>query len=778
MVRKKPVKAPGVIEQSKDEALEFAESVINTVREPLISLDQDLRVVTVSRSFYEFFKVKPEDTVGQLIYDLGNKQWNIPKLRELLETILPQQTTFDNYEVEHNFATIGRRVMLLNARQIEQVLGKERIILLAIEDITERRQDEKVLEEKADALLGASEEKYRLLVENINDVFYILDKQGNITYVSPAIERLTKHKVGDLLGKPFIPIVYPDDLPGLLDNLKHLASGHLEPWEFRVQDKDGNILFVRSSSQPIYKDGQITGFTSLMVDITERKKAEEALQSEHTMLARTEGIAHIGSWEWDIATDTVTWSDELFRIFQRDPKEGAPSFAEHPAFYHPDDMARLQQAVEVCVADGTPYAFEMRAFRKDGETCVCMARGVAEMAPGGRAVRMFGSLQDITEHKRSEEARQVSDELLQAAINILPVGLWIIDAEGKIVTSSAAAQRIWAGVHYVGIDQLGEYKGWRTGNGKLIEAHEWAGARALEKGETTTEEEVEIECFDGTHKIILDSAVPLRKSDGSIVGAITINQDITELKQTEKELRRHREHLEAMVGERTAELKAVNQELESFSYSVSHDLRAPLHSIDGFSRALLQDYPDKLDEQGKHYLQRLGSNVQKMGELIDDLLKLSRITRSDMKLEIVNLSTLAQSIATELQKTRPERQVEFVITPGLSAKGDEHLLRLLLENLIDNAWKYTGKHQQARIEFGSSQADGKQVFLVRDDGAGFDMTYADKLFAPFQRLHSDSEFPGIGIGLATAQRIINRHGGRIWAEGEIEKGATFYFTLF
>jgi light-regulated signal transduction histidine kinase (bacteriophytochrome) len=233
-----------------------------------------------------------------------------------------------------------------------------------------------------------------------------------------------------------------------------------------------------------------------------------------------------------------------------------------------------------------------------------------------------------------------------------------------------------------------------------------------------------------------------------------------------------------MVGERTAELKAVNQELESFSYSVSHDLRAPLHSIDGFSRALLQDYPDKLDEQGKHYLQRLGSNVQKMGELIDDLLILSRITRSDMKLEIVNLSTLAQSIATEVQKTHPERQVEFVITPGLSAKGDEHLLRLLLENLIDNAWKYTGKHQLARIEFGSTQADGKQVFLVRDDGAGFDMTYADKLFAPFQRLHSNSEFPGIGIGLATAQRIINRHGGRIWAEGEIEKGATFYFTLF
>jgi PAS domain S-box-containing protein len=273
-----------VIKQSADEASAFAESIINTVREPLIALDQDLMVVKVSDSFYEFFKVKPEDTVGQLIYDLGNKQWNIPKLRELLESILPQKANFDNYEVEHTFATIGRRVMLLNARQVERALGKERIILLAIEDITERRQAEKVLAEQSEKLLSASEEKYRLLVENINDVFYILDKQGNITYVSPAVERFTKYKVGDLLGKPFAPIVYPDDLPGLLDSFNRLASGHLEPWEFRVQDKEGNILFVRQSSQPIYEDGRITGFTSLMVDITERKRVEDALKVERQRL--------------------------------------------------------------------------------------------------------------------------------------------------------------------------------------------------------------------------------------------------------------------------------------------------------------------------------------------------------------------------------------------------------------------------------------------------------------------------------------------------------------
>jgi len=238
-----------------------------------------------------------------------------------------------------------------------------------------------------------------------------------------------------------------------------------------------------------------------------------------------------------------------------------------------------------------------------------------------------------------------------------------------------------------------------------------------------------------------------------------------------------RNRAEKRVVDRTFQLESANKELDAFAYSVSHDLRAPLRSIDGFSQALLQGYPDKLDEQGKHHLQRIISGTQRMGELMDDLLKLSGIIRSEMKLEIVNLSTLAQSIATGLQKAEPERQVEFVIMPGLSAKGDMGLLRLVLENLLGNAWKYTGKHPQARIEFGSTQVDGKQVFLVRDDGAGFDMTYADKILAPFQRLHSVSEFPGTGIGLATVQRIVNRHGGRVWAEGEIEKGATFYFTL-
>jgi PAS domain S-box-containing protein len=364
-----------IAKQSADEASDFAESVINTVREPLISLDKDLRVVAVSRSFYEFFKVKPEETVGQLIYDLGNKQWDIPELRELLETILPQKTTFDNYEVEHDFAGIGRRIMLLNARQIQRVFGKERIILLAIEDITDR------------------------------------------------------------------------------------------------------------------------------------KKAE--------------------------------------------------------------------------------------------------------------------------------------DELRQ----------------------------------------------------------------------------------------------------------------------------------------RTAELEASNKELEAFSYSVSHDLRAPLRSMAGFSTALLEDYSERLDEDGKLYLRKIQDSSEVMGQIMDDLLKLSGVTRSEINFEKVNLSDMARKVVEELQKDAPLRKVKITISPDMTAFGDKNLLNIMLQNLLGNAWKYSSKTSEPRIEMGTVVHNGKQAYFVRDNGVGFDMAYANKLFKPFQRLHKATEFAGTGIGLATVQRIVNRHGGEVWAEAKVGEGATFYFTL-
>ncbi len=246
-------------------------------------------------------------------------------------------------------------------------------------------------------------------------------------------------------------------------------------------------------------------------------------------------------------------------------------------------------------------------------------------------------------------------------------------------------------------------------------------------------------------------------------------------------LRKRAEELVVRLNEdlkrRAIELEASNKELEAFSYSVSHDLRAPLRSLNGFSQAILEDYAEKLDGQGREYLQNISGASQLMGRLIDDLLNLSRITRADLHQERVHLSGLAHEVASELIEEEPQRQVEFVITPGLESVADRRLLKLVFQNLMGNAFKFTARRPLAIIEFGAVQHNGARAYFVRDNGAGFDMKYAHKLFQPFQRLHSVEEFPGTGIGLASVQRIVIREGGRVWAEGEVDRGATFYFTL-
>ena len=230
-------------------------------------------------------------------------------------------------------------------------------------------------------------------------------------------------------------------------------------------------------------------------------------------------------------------------------------------------------------------------------------------------------------------------------------------------------------------------------------------------------------------------------------------------------------------AELVRDLEHKNRELESFSYAVSHDLRAPLRRIDSFSRAILESQTDKLDESGRRYLDRVREASQQMSQLIDDVLYLSRVTRADLREQDVDLSSLAQSILTRLQESEPGRKVEVKIRPGVVVTGDGQLLRIALENLFENAWKFTSKQAESRIEFGVTQASGEPTYFVRDNGAGFNMTYVDRLFGPFQRLHAHGDFPGSGIGLATVQRIIHRHGGRVWAEGLVGQGATFQFTL-
>ena len=281
------------------------------------------------------------------------------------------------------------------------------------------------------------------------------------------------------------------------------------------------------------------------------------------------------------------------------------------------------------------------------------------------------------------------------------------------------------------------------------------------------------------------TASPILDAQGQLVGCVHVARDVTAQRRAEEQIRKLNAELEERVAQRTAQLEAANKELEAFAYSISHDLRAPLRSIDGFSHAVMEDAADKVPESVLDNLKRVRAAAQRMGRLIDGLLMLSRLSRRELLVEKVDMGGLVRMILQDYQRNEPTREVSMVVEDGVQADGDPELLRIVLQNLVDNAWKFTSKKDGAMIEFGVMKHSGTPaiqhshtpVFFVRDDGAGFDMQYAGKLFGAFQRLHSPSEFEGTGLGLATVQRIIHRHGGRVWAEAEVGKGATFYFTL-
>jgi PAS domain S-box-containing protein len=436
---------------------------------------------------------------------------------------------------------------------------------------------------------------------------------------------------------------------------------------------------------------------------------------------------------------------------------------------------------------------------KSGATDYVLKPRIARLAPVVRR-----ALEEHAEKRRraaAEQALRDSEERYRTLTEVSPVGIFRADVAGAYVyvnerwcelsglTAEAARGDGWAqAVH---------------ADDRARVLAEWQ--RAVTEGQPFRSE-LRFQRPTGVTIWVFAQVVQECTDGGGVRGYIGAVTNITERKRGEEQIRQLNAELERRVRERTAQLEAANRELESFAYSASHDLRAPLRAIDGFSRALQEDYAAQLPEPAQAHLQRVRDAANHMGQLLTDLLNLSRVTRAPLHMTTVDLSALAQAVAAELQQVQPERQVEFIIAPGLHACGDVDLLRDVLQNLLANSWKFTSKHTRARIELGTTAGRGvgeqgssgageissapllprssapspprsPAIFYVRDDGAGFDMAYAAKLFGAFQRLHSVGEFEGTGVGLATVQRIIRRHGGRIWAEGAVERGATFYFTL-
>ncbi len=535
----------------------------------------------------------------------------------------------------------------------------------------------------------------------------------------------------------------------------------------------------------------------------QRDELTEALKRSEDRLNRAQEIAKVGSWELDLVRNILTWSDEVFRIFGLKPQEFTATYEAFLEGVHPDDRATVDDAYTRSLSEGRDaYEVQHRVVnRATGEVRFVEEKCQHFRNQEGRVVRSVGMVQDITERKRADDFMHSQLRILTEAntsVQYLNDMLQIFLDECESLTGSQIGF-----CHFVDEDQETLLlQSWSTNT--LANA---CTAEGRDSHYPVADAGVWAECVRTRGPVIHNDYASLANRKGLPAGHVAVVRELvipivnnniivaifgvgnkpTDYDETDVEALTHlgnlswemikRKRTEEELRLASVELAAANDELQAFAYSVSHDLRAPLRTLDGFSQALLEDYRDKLDATGIDYLNRLRAGSQRMAALIDELLKLSRMTRDEMTRRPVDLTIIAGQIAAGLIAQSPERQVKLDIEPKMVAEGDAKLLAVALENLIGNAWKFTSQTDQARIEVGSTEKNGKRTFFVRDNGVGFDMKYADKLFGPFQRLHKAAEFPGNGIGLATVQRIIHRHGGEIWAASAPGEGAMFSFTL-
>src|SRR5437867_6436017 len=507
----------------------------------------------------------------------------------------------------------------------------------------------------------------------------------------------------------------------------------------------------------------------LRTELEARKLGEEALRDSEERfraVAETATDAIVAADKSGHITYCNPGAERIFGYAARDAI-GRPLTLLMPQRFHDAHRQGLARFLTTGEAHVVGRTVELVGQRKDG-TEFPLELSLASWKVGGDTF-FAGILRDITERKRAEELLRASEERFHLMVtHVEDYAIFMLDVEGNVATWNAGAERI---------------KGYRAD--EIIGRHFSCfypeedirnGKPEQELRTAISEGRIEDEGWrlrkDGSKFWASIIITALSDSAGHLQGFSKISRDITEHKRAQDKI----QELSKEMERRNAELIVVNKELESFSYSVSHDLRAPLRAIDGFSLALLEDCQDRLGREERARLQRVRAAAARMGQLIDDMLQLARTARCEMIPQRVDLSHLAQEIACQLQKSEPKRQARFVIAPGLTVEGDRGLLRIVLENLLANAWKFTSRQPDAHVELGSHRRDTQEVYFVRDNGVGFDMRYVDKLCA-FQRLHDVSEFPGTGVGLATVQRIIHRHGGRVWAEGAVGQGATFYFIL-
>jgi PAS domain S-box-containing protein len=502
----------------------------------------------------------------------------------------------------------------------------------------------------------------------------------------------------------------------------------------------------------------------------ERKQMEEALKtSEERFRIAAENLTDV-VYDWDIK-EKVDWYGDIDGIMGYPQGEFPRTIGGWAATIHPEDKDYVMAALEGHVKGVAPYLVEYRVMNKDGEWRWWSARGTALRDDQGKPFKMIGSITDITELKLATQNLQEREARYKTLVENIPQKILMKSADYKWISINENLARDFG----ISPEEIVGKVDRDLFTKELADKYHSDDVRIITNGKTEELEEKYI--VDGKETWVNTIKTPVRDNKGEIVGLLGIFWDITERKQAEEEIHKLTATLEQRVIERTVQLEASNKELEAFTYSVSHDLRAPLRHIDGYVELLINRFHDALPEKGIHYLDTIADSARQMAALIDDLLQFSRTGRQEMRQDLIDMNLILQEVLESINQDNTGRNIEWSIATLPNVYGDYAMLRLVWINLLNNAVKFTRKKEKAKIEVGCREDNMEYVFFVRDNGVGFDMQYAHKLFGVFQRLHSSEEFEGTGIGLANVRRTISKHGGRTWAEAALDKGAVFYFTL-
>jgi PAS domain S-box-containing protein len=617
---------------------------------------------------------------------------------------------------------------------------------------------------RSEAILRSSETKFRSIVETSQDWIWEMDLSGKHTFSNARVSDILGYSLDYFLSMDINKLVHQEDSQAIIARLPQhiLDKCGWRGWVLRWRHKDGSYKFLESNANPIFNElGELVGFRGVDRDITERKKAEEALQesekrfrsyiinSPHAIFVSNENGRYL---EVNPAASSITGysAEELLKMGVMD-------------LLPPDSFEwganNFKQLVE------TGYSSGEAAYRRKSGEIGFWSLAAVKISPD----RFIGFVTDITERKQFEDALAGSERFLKTIIDTEPECIKMLDSDCKVLMMNPA------GLEMIQADSLEQVKG-QCVCPLIIPAYRDAFATLTKQVFQGHSGVLEFETIGlkGRHIWLETHAVPFRNEHDEIVSLLGITRDVTERKEANEKIKNLNEHLEKMVEDRTQELAHANRDLNSLCYTISHELMAPVTRLKNFGQ-ILQEQLHGNPGEALHCAERITAASEKLQHVIDSVLQLARLSQIPFDPVPQNLSNIARMIVDELMKGIPARHVEVTVADGITATCDPQMVRICLSSLFENALKFSVRQTTAQIEFGYDTVH--DALFVRDNGVGFDMSQADRLFEPFIRMHREDEFAGSGIGLATVRRIVERHGGRIWAEAEQGKGATFYFTL-